>query len=376
MTRPIVFLWENFGPMHADRVKAVASHFGKDRKIIGIEMYDKSQIHEWKSESHDSFEKHTLLSIKRKSNPIGRAIKIIITSINSNARCFFFCHYERIEILLSAIFLRAIGRYIFIMGDSKFDDYKRSIWREFFKSLFLLPYHGAISSGERSIDYLRFLGIRRDKILNVVNAVSIARWRRNGGVSTPHDISTHSGRPFICVARLAPEKNLPMLLEAYSYYRDAAEHPRDLEICGSGEMEGELRMMVHRLGLDRHVHFHGFASPETISRLLAASLALVLPSSKDTFGYVVIEAQACGLPVILSDNCGARDHHVRSGVNGFVIEADNPQGLAFFMDLLCRDAGLWARMAEAAWESASKGDVARFAESVARHVEIVERRHG
>ena len=106
-----------------------------------------------------------------------------------------------------------------------------------------------------------------------------------------------------------------------------------------------------------------------VARILATTLALILPSVEEQFGNVVIEAQAMGLPVILSDVCGARDHLIRTGVNGFVIEPDNPLGLSFFMTMLSEDEELWRRMATAAAEGADKGDVRQFSVAVRSFVD-------
>jgi glycosyltransferase involved in cell wall biosynthesis len=90
----------------------------------------------------------------------------------------------------------------------------------------------------------------------------------------------------------------------------------------------------------------------------------VLPSIEEQFGNVIPEAQAMGLPVILSDNCGGRDLLVRSGVNGFVVESDNPEGLAYFMQLLSEDEGLWRRMCVASQIFVERANSARFADAV------------
>jgi len=79
---------------------------------------------------------------------------------------------------------------------------------------------------------------------------------------------------------------------------------------------------------------------------------------------VIPEAQAMGLPIILSDNCGGRDLLVRSGVNGFIIEPDNAAGLAFFMKLISEDEDLWRKMCIASQSFVERADSARFAESV------------
>jgi glycosyltransferase involved in cell wall biosynthesis len=98
--------------------------------------------------------------------------------------------------------------------------------------------------------------------------------------------------------------------------------------------------------------------------MFAYTLALILPSVEEQFGNVVIEAQATGLPVLISDVCGAWDQMVQSGVNGFVFEPDNSIGLAYFMSLLSEDEELWNRMCSAAQEKARAGDVGQFVRGV------------
>jgi glycosyltransferase involved in cell wall biosynthesis len=90
----------------------------------------------------------------------------------------------------------------------------------------------------------------------------------------------------------------------------------------------------------------------------------MLPSISEQFGIVVIEAQVMGLPTILSLNCGARDTQVSSGVDGFLIESDNPEGMAVFMSQLALDEALWRRMATAALRRGNQADSAKFAQAV------------
>jgi hypothetical protein len=64
---------------------------------------------------------------------------------------YFLCHYQDPAIFLLAISLRLLGRRVYTMGCSKFDDYTRKLSRELIKSLMYLPYNGAIASGIRSV---------------------------------------------------------------------------------------------------------------------------------------------------------------------------------------------------------------------------------
>ena len=101
-----------------------------------------------------------------------------------------------------------------------------------------------------------------------------------------------------------------------------------------------------------------------MAKILANTLALILPSTEEQYGLVVIEALAMGLPVIVSDNCGARDELVRNSCNGFVVEPDNHEGLAWFMRHIAEDRTLWENMSRNSKLKAVQGDVSRFAAGV------------
>lgn len=101
---------------------------------------------------------------------------------------------------------------------------------------------------------------------------------------------------------------------------------------------------------------------------MAKALALLLPSLEEQFGNVIPEAQSMGLPVILSNNAGARDKLVRTAQNGFVIEPDNPHGLAWYMSELSDRPELWRDMRAGAFAQAPLGDVEQFSAGIARLV--------
>jgi L-malate glycosyltransferase len=367
MTR-LIFIWDNFGPLHADRCDAVASHFDGTHEVIGVELASKSNIYDWVTESGLRFRKITLVQGRAMEEISGfelfrRTIRACL-SMGSDAQ-FFFCHYQAPAIFACAVVLRLFGRQVYAMGCSKFDDYDRTLKREVFKSFFYLPYVGGIASGKRSCDYMRFLGIPKDRIASPYNAVSLFRIRAMADVPPAPDGVAYAERHFTIVARLVEKKNLQMALDAYVLYRSAVNNPRSLHIFGEGGMKDKLEKHAAKAGIAEFVHFHGFLQTDQVSQAYARSVALLLPSIEEQFGNVVPEAMGMGLPVIVSDNCGARDLLVRSGVNGFVIESDNPEGLAYFMKLIGEDEMFWRRLATEAREYAEKADSPRFAEAVA-----------
>lgn len=354
------FLWENFGPMHVDRCEAVAS-LGKN--VIGLELYGRSDTYDWISETGSSFNKVTLF---QEGRPRGFALlrALIAFRMQQGRAVWFMSHYDWWEICAFAYVLRVLGDRVFTMGCSKFDDWSRSSTKEYLKKLFFIPYNGVLTSGKRSKEYYKFHGFKDNVLASEFNTVSIERIRKMAARESAPNGTPFEVRHFTIVARLVPKKNLHMAIDAYSHYINLDPMPRELHICGSGPLEDELRAKVKDLNLESNIFFHGFVQTEQVAKFLGTTLSLILPSIEEQFGNVVIEAQAMGLPVLLSDVCGARDRLVRTGVNGFVFETDNPEGLAWFMSLLSKDHALWHRMSLSSLEYAEKGDVAAFAQGV------------
>jgi glycosyltransferase involved in cell wall biosynthesis len=161
-----------------------------------------------------------------------------------------------------------------------------------------------------------------------------------------------------------PKKNLLTALLAFAVYRKMAKTSRRLVIVGSGPAEPEVRTKIAEWGLDALVDLPGFLQTERVCEVLATSLVLLMPSIEEQFGIAALEAIAMGVPVIVSDNCGVRDRNVRAGVNGFVVEPDNAEGMAHLMLLLDSDEARWRQMALACKDFEDMGDARVFAESV------------
>lgn len=125
----------------------------------------------------------------------------------------------------------------------------------------------------------------------------------------------------IYVGRLMDFKNADVLIRAL--HRIVAVRPATTcIIVGDGPEKVRLRSLSGDLNLDCNIQFTGFVtSSDDVYRLMKASTVLVLPSSREGFGIVVLEANACGLPVVTVSCSGnsARDLII-DGWNGFVCE--------------------------------------------------------
>jgi glycosyltransferase involved in cell wall biosynthesis len=357
-----VFLWENVGPTHADRLAALAA-FDADREVVAIQYSPRSHTYLWTEIASEGYETRTLFPDERvRSTRL--ALRLLRACWREGRATFFLCHYQEWPVLIAATVLRLAGRRVFTMVDSKFDDYSRWLPREVVKAVFLLPYLGALTASLRSRDYLRFLGIPPDRIMLGYDTLSIDRIATLAQAPIAPDGTAFAERDFLVIARHVQKKNVAMAIDAFAIWLGQAVQPRDLHLCGSGPLEDDLRIQVTRLGLTGRVHFHGFIQTDAVSRLLAGTLCLLLPSVEEQFGLVVVEAQALGVPVIVSANAGASDILVDCGLNGFLLDPGKPESCAALMLLLSEDELRWRRFAEATCKRRYRGDSRHFVTAV------------
>ncbi|PWC43548.1 glycosyltransferase family 4 protein [Azospirillum sp. TSO22-1] len=364
----LVFSWEMFGPYHMDRLEAVGRRLGDRFDVVGLEIGSKSHTYAWDSTGQGRhFRKITLFPGRSKDQVAWPVIYAALARacLGLRPHAAFLCNYEDPDVFALAVTLRAMGRRLVAMQASKFDDKPRFLTRELGKALFYAPYQAGLAGSERTRDYLRLLGIPGERIFLGYDTLSLDRIRALAGTPPAPDGTPWTGRHFTIIARFVPKKNLLRAVEAYALYRDlAGAGARPLHLCGSGPLEAELRAAVERHGLAGHVIFRGFLQEKGIAETLGTTLALLLPSTEEQFGLVVNEALAMGLPVVLSDVCGARDLLVRQGVNGHVVEPDNPEGLARAMLALSGDEAEWQRMSLAGRAFQPVADAGHFAEAV------------
>jgi glycosyltransferase involved in cell wall biosynthesis len=369
--KSIILIWAQFGPYHMDRCEALSRHLRDKARVFGLEIAADSDTYAWEKTGNGvSFTKYTLFPNQKfeKTTFPARFFRILKFCWRMRASYVFISTFALAEFFLIALSLRFLGRRVYAMEDSKFDTKQRFPLRELIKAIFYAPYHGVLVSGTRTKNYMHFMRFPNEKIFIGYDTVSIDRVRMLANSPPAPNGVPQSERHFTIISRLVPVKNIPMAIAAYDKYKLlAGSSARDLHICGSGELEDHLRSNVAKRGLSG-VRFHGFLPATGVARILATSLALILPSTEEQWGLVVNEAVAMGVPILCSDNVGARDSLVRTGVNGFVFEPDNAEGLAYLMHRLATDEVEWRRFAEASCRIAAEGDVNRFAEGVARAI--------
>jgi glycosyltransferase involved in cell wall biosynthesis len=128
------------------------------------------------------------------------------------------------------------------------------------------------------------------------------------------------------VGRFAPLKNVALLIDAFALVRRTRPRAR-LLLVGEGALEARLRAQVVRLGIGADVTFAGAHPLNDLPDFYSAGDVFVLPSSFDNSPNVILEAMACGRPVIAT-RVGGVPGFVHDGDNGLLVEPGQADELA------------------------------------------------
>ncbi|MGI4791410.1 MAG: glycosyltransferase family 4 protein [Janthinobacterium lividum] len=164
-------------------------------------------------------------------------------------------------------------------------------------------------------------------------------------------------RILLYVGRLAPEKNLDLLLRAFALVTGKTNDTY-LVLAGSGKSRRALEDHARMLGIHRRTRFVGFLSRTKLYPLYQAADLFLFPSKTETQGLAVGEALAAGLPCIVVNSGGAPEA-IRDGEDGFLVEDQAEAMAARALDLLA-DPLRYRRMAE----EARRGAAGRVPEAV------------
>jgi len=198
----------------------------------------------------------------------------------------------------------------------------------------------------------RTLGVAEERIFDVANGVEVAAFRAPPPAPYP--------RPYcLALGLFFRKKGFDVLIAAWARLDPALRARVDLVIAGAGQEEGALRRQVAAAGLEKNISFPGLVRGLEKVAWLAHAEVVVVPSRREPFGLVVAEALAAGRPVVASRVGGICDM-VRDGVEGLLVEPEQPDALAAGLARLLADAPLRGRLATAAAQRAVAYDWARL----------------
>lgn len=146
-------------------------------------------------------------------------------------------------------------------------------------------------------------------------------------------------RPFIlALSRLEPRKNFVRMIEAFAIARQEAVLPHRLIIGGSkGWLYDEIFRRVGELNLHEHVHFTGFVADADLPALYSAAEFFAYPSLYEGFGLPIVEALACGAPVLTANNSCLPE---AGGPGALYIDAEDVHSISGGLVRLATDAAL------------------------------------
>jgi glycosyltransferase involved in cell wall biosynthesis len=172
-------------------------------------------------------------------------------------------------------------------------------------------------------------------------------------------------RLLLYVGRLDREKNLEFLTDAVARVREPGVR---FVLVGRGTQAESLRRLASVRGLGDRVEFRGGVAPDRLPAYYRAANVFVFASTTETQGLAVLEAMACGLPVVAVRASGIEEV-VTDGVSGLLVPED-AEAFAAAVDQILADADLGAKLATGGREAAS----AFGAATVAGRLEAAYRR--
>jgi len=215
-------------------------------------------------------------------------------------------------------------------------------------------YRQFVSVFSRSSDYaerLVTLGIDRDKLVRLTPGFDNEQFSiddRDPSVWDAHAVPRDSIKVLFC-GRVSTEKNLPMLVSIWPEIEQRARAVgRDARLIIIGD--GPYRKQMQQELSDRNAHFLGFRHGKELATLYSSCDLFAFPSTTDTLGQVVMESQASGLPVIITDEGGPKEV-VRNNETGIIVKISDRTGWIETISSLIADDERRTRMGHAGVEA-------------------------
>ncbi|MFT3879132.1 MAG: glycosyltransferase family 4 protein [Gemmatales bacterium] len=260
---------------------------------------------------------------------------------------------------------RWIGCRIIVLSDTVSWKQARTSMKEFPKKMLLRGIDAGFVAGTPQADYLQSLGMSRSRMTFGIDVVDNQLYSDIPLRSSPSNRKIVIGT----AARLIPEKNLKAAIVAFDEVR--RNHPEltlEWRIAGLGPLEAELKQTVHDLQVP--VVFAGFVGYDDMPGFYRQLDVYWQPSISESWGLVINEAMASGLPVMVSDRCGAAQDLV-TDANGWIHDTSQ-QGMVESWNNALTDRDQWPKLGAASRELINKWGIPRFADGLlhASHIAV------
>jgi glycosyltransferase involved in cell wall biosynthesis len=175
--------------------------------------------------------------------------------------------------------------------------------------------------------YFEEIGVKNIAI--IPNGIDLEKFKNLDQKKSRENLEIKNEFLIITVARLEKVKGIEYLIKAAKIIsiNQQNQYKSVFLIIGDGSQRKNLENLVRKLNLEDKVRFLGQIPNEKIPEYLVAADCFVLPSLREGFGIVILEAMACGVPVI-GTNVGGIPDIIKDGENGILVEPKNSEKLA------------------------------------------------
>jgi glycosyltransferase involved in cell wall biosynthesis len=228
--------------------------------------------------------------------------------------------------LLAAALVRTLHPYRLVVD--WFEFWSRAYWRDYLggvggrvgelvQTLCLKVRQNAFAYADLTAERLRTAGMRGD--------VRVLRGLFSGPLTPATPVPAEELVVF--AGRHIPEKRAPAVVPAVAWARERVPALRG-RVLGDGPERDAVLAAIEACGIGDAVEAPGFVASEVVDADLARALCLVLPSRREGYGLVVVEALSLGTPcIVVRDPDNAATELIEDGVNGFVADSAEPAAL-------------------------------------------------
>ena len=227
-------------------------------------------------------------------------------------------------------------------------------------------------------DVVRRVGLPEDRVV-VTHEGCEPRFRPVRSAAALRDVAARYSLPshyVLAVGTLEPRKNVTTLLKAFARLRRDGEVDADLRLVLAGArgwLDEPIFATVRSLGLEDAVRFTGFVDDDDLPAVYSGAALFVFPSLHEGFGLPLLEAMACGVPVVTSNISSMPEV---AGDAAVLVDPRDEQGLAAAIARLLRDEALRDRLREAgiararqfSWEATARRTLDAYASVVPQPV--------
>jgi 1,2-diacylglycerol 3-alpha-glucosyltransferase len=377
MKRRLVILTEIISPYRIPLFNALAKNGDVDLQVIFLAETDPT-LRQWQVYKNEiQFSYQVLPSWRQRFGRYNLLLNSgVARALGTSAPNVILCGgYNYVASWQALRWARAHKVPFVLWSESNAKDLRRGhAVVEFLKGSFLRKCSGFVVPGRAAQEYLcADKKIAENALFTAPNAIDNDLFAAGASVARQNADALRRElvlpkRYFLFTGRLVREKGVFELLAAYAKLTESMRQQLGLVFVGDGASRQELEKQASAIAPGT-TRFAGFAQREKLAIYYALAEMLILPTYADTWGLVVNEAMACGLPVILSQAAGCAPELVKENWNGLLVPPRNVSSLTFAMRSLADQPDLCATMGANSAKHIAHYSPSEWSSGIARMVE-------